>query len=347
MKLTFLKTLLLFSCMHSLICMDNKSCSHARAIVYAPWRKNHVYTDVDDSLSCKLCSLAHKKNDKKALILHRGNYNLIVMNSNPYIYDGVHLMIVPYFHEKHLYKIPEYARKEALKFSHIIHQCLSQRCYEVNSNYNIGKNASASIPEHLHQHIIGDYEPRCYNLIEAIENQSPKTINLKFRYKILKHLFSQKINTLPLTMLRSSSCYYCKKLQENSLEKNLIIHEGKYSSIMFDHNPFCPGHLSIISHNHYEQQEQIPYDTLQEMDDFAVKIYPILLSLLNIDDINIGMVSYGANTLQRDHIKLQLIPRQETPSLLPALNKYNIHEDIPLLYEKLVKKFKKEEKNKN
>ena len=351
MKRTFLKILILFSYTHTLICMEGKLCSlHPRTIVYAPWRATPAYPKLkNDSLPCRLCALAHEKNDEKALILHRGNYNFIVINSNPYIYRGIHVMIIPYFHEKHLYKIPEDARKEAIKFSRILHQYFSERCYEIDSNYNIGKNACASIAEHAHQHFLCNYNPRCCNLIEAIEQNQTYIINQKLRYKIIKKLSRKymQTNTLPLTPTQKSSCYYCEKLQENTHGKNLIIHEGKHSSIMFDHNPFCYGHLSIIPHEHYEQQEHIPYDILHEMNNLAVKIYPILLSLLHIDDINIGMTSYGTKNSQKDHIKLQLVPRESAPSLSPTLNKHYINENILELYEKLVKKFKKKERNKN
>src|SRR5207244_2121970 len=105
----------------------------------------------------------------KQEIVHKGKHNYITLNKNPYT-RKTHFLIIPYEHIKHLHALPNEALQESQQLTYVICTKLHNDCYEIGINYNIGHDASASIPDHLHQHVICDEEPRYYNLITAMEN---------------------------------------------------------------------------------------------------------------------------------------------------------------------------------
>ena len=60
--------------------------------LWTPWRYTYV-TTVDQVSDCIFCALQNSGDDQKALIVHRGEHNFIILNAYPY--TSGHAMVVP------------------------------------------------------------------------------------------------------------------------------------------------------------------------------------------------------------------------------------------------------------
>jgi ATP adenylyltransferase len=135
--------------------------------------------------SCIFCDKIKSKNDKKNLVLYRGEYNFVMLNLYPY--TNAHLMVAPYRHigdldllsKDELYELFDLVRKmvKILKKTHKIDGC--------NIGINLGKAAGAGVEKHLHVHIV----PRWFgdtNFMPVVSNTKVICESLDETYKILK-----------------------------------------------------------------------------------------------------------------------------------------------------------------
>ena len=121
--------------------------------LWTPWRYAYVAT-VDKKTGCVFCDLPGAGDDEKALIVHRAQYNFIILNAFPY--TSGHVMVVPYEHVDRLNLLPEAAASEMMGLTRRLEQALSE-IYEpdgVNLGMNIGKAAGAGIAGHIHMHVL-------------------------------------------------------------------------------------------------------------------------------------------------------------------------------------------------
>jgi diadenosine tetraphosphate (Ap4A) HIT family hydrolase len=332
------------------------------ALMYIPWRgdcikktnaKNATQISTPDTTptltqsttetsDCTFCNL-HKKNNDDALILHKGKYNYVLVNNKSYVGKGYHVMIIPYAHEKQLTELSHEAHAESSHLESLISQQLSADCYEIQTLYHLGSLAGASIPNHLHKHVVCDESPRYYNLIDVIENTyQPKEPAIIYEELVaLLNFNKQLIPAIPLSrkhnssFKRDSSCYYCCKLNEDDDEKNLIIHRDNYVTALFEHFPSYPGHVIVIPNHHCSNKDYLQDYVLEDIRNLTLQIYPVLTALLSTTNINLGMISYQKNTDNHMHLKQELVPRTAVHAHSPGLKKYIIMQDMKILYKNL------------
>lgn len=121
--------------------------------LWTPWRYAYV-SSVNKASGCIFCELPQLGEDERALILHRGRHNYIVLNSFPY--TSGHSMVVPFEHVDRLSKLAP----ETLAEMTVLSQKLEAVLYEVyspdgvNLGMNIGKAAGAGVAGHLHMHVL-------------------------------------------------------------------------------------------------------------------------------------------------------------------------------------------------
>lgn len=315
------------------------------SIFYAPWREYYAnkFNNPEDqkdtqNTSCILCAMVNNHHDTEHFIVHRANHSLIKLASQPYVSNGIHLLIVPYEHTRETSNLSSETYKEINILTQKICTLFSPSCHEIYINTNQGVSSGASIPDHHHKHIIINKSPRYFNLIQAI--QETKTIvDLPLLFHTLQSdfvTFNGIITPQPLIhTLCKNNCYYCSILQKNS-EQNLIIHKGQYSSIMLSHHPTYFGEIDIIPHQHIESIETLPSETYQEINELTVAIYPLLLRLLNTEDANIGLISYGHQAQHTEHIKQKIIPRKITWNTTSTTKGFHLNGNIVNFYKKLV-----------
>jgi ATP adenylyltransferase len=120
--------------------------------LFTPWRYAYVST-ADKTPGCIFCELV-KLPDEQALILHRGQYCFIIINSFPY--TSGHIMIVPYAHLDQLAKLPAAAATEMMSLTQRMETILRDLYHPdgLNIGMNIGKSAGAGVAGHIHMHIL-------------------------------------------------------------------------------------------------------------------------------------------------------------------------------------------------
>ncbi len=121
--------------------------------INAPWRAQYV-KNVFKAKGCIFCDALKIRNDREALILHRGKHNFVILNKYPY--TPGHLMIAPL---KHLASPESATQAAAHEMWDMLTRCLSalKRQYHpqgFNTGMNLGQCAGAGIADHYHIHVI-------------------------------------------------------------------------------------------------------------------------------------------------------------------------------------------------
>lgn len=122
------------------------------ANLWAPWRMEYILGNKEKE--CIFCTKTKENEDKKNLILYRGERNYIIMNKYPY--NNGHLMIVPYRHTSEFESLND---AESLELMHLVSRSIQALKAAIhpegfNVGVNIGKIAGAGIEEHLHFHVV-------------------------------------------------------------------------------------------------------------------------------------------------------------------------------------------------
>ncbi len=124
--------------------------------LWTPWRYSYITTaDLSNQASaCIFCELLRSGDDHKALIVHRAEYNFVILNAFPY--TSGHSMIVPYEHLDRLHKLSPAAAGEMMALCRQLEVALIDlyRPDGVNLGMNVGKAAGAGIAGHIHMHAL-------------------------------------------------------------------------------------------------------------------------------------------------------------------------------------------------
>ena len=120
--------------------------------LWTPWRYAYV-SEAEKSGGCIFCELP-KLDDNKALIVHRGRYCFIILNSFPY--SPGHVMIVPFVHLDQMQRLAKETAHEMMDLSQKMEGVL-RNLYNpdgINLGMNIGKAAGAGVAGHVHMHVL-------------------------------------------------------------------------------------------------------------------------------------------------------------------------------------------------
>jgi ATP adenylyltransferase len=103
---------------------------------------------------CVLCQKPKENKDEANFILHRGQYNFIILNAFPY--NPGHLMVAPY---RHIANLEDLTDEETKELFDVIKKGLGllrevMRPAGFNIGLNVGKVAGAGIAGHVHAHIV-------------------------------------------------------------------------------------------------------------------------------------------------------------------------------------------------
>ncbi len=120
--------------------------------IFTPWRYAYI-SNAGKTPGCVFCESV-KREDREALILHRGEHCFIILNTFPY--TSGHAMIVPYQHVDELQKLSPAAAAEMMAFSQRMERAL-RAAYKpdgINLGMNIGAAAGAGVAGHIHMHAL-------------------------------------------------------------------------------------------------------------------------------------------------------------------------------------------------
>jgi len=160
MKKVFLLALLVSTLINT---YDNKLEKQDSSIIYAPWRDSYLYAkkespDLSSEEPCVFCAYIKRNNDKQKFVLQRYKHHFIILNLFPYTKG--HLLIIPNQHVKQLSDLSNEERHDLIDLVdesiNILNQTLKPG--GINVGINLGEVAGASVPDHLHIHILPRYK---------------------------------------------------------------------------------------------------------------------------------------------------------------------------------------------
>ena len=123
--------------------------------LHAYWRMEYVSVPKEEREHANpFVTIPLLGDDRKALLVHRSTHCYVVLNKFPY--NAGHLLVVPYREVAPLRDLNEGERVDFMEMI-IFSQELLERALRpdgFNVGMNIGADAGAGIPEHLHCHVV-------------------------------------------------------------------------------------------------------------------------------------------------------------------------------------------------
>ena len=154
-------------------------------MLYAPWRSDYVTKEEKPQFDgCVFCGIIALNNDVEQFVLKRYTHCVLMLNRFPY--TSGHLLVLPVQHASCITELPEAARSEIMEVTaHAITALKSlMNPNAFNIGCNLGKSAGASIPGHMHQHIIPRWGADM-GFLELIGQTTKININLPKFYEDL------------------------------------------------------------------------------------------------------------------------------------------------------------------
>ena len=159
--------------------------------MWSPWRSERIArledSLPDDSGASLFTRLEKAGDDEESLILWRGAHVFILMNKFPY--NNGHLLVVPY---RQVSRLHELVDEELLELTLAVR--LSMRCIDEAFNpqgYNVGLNegkaAGASVPDHIHMHVVPRWSGDT-NFMPTLAETRVLPYGLKESYQRLKRI---------------------------------------------------------------------------------------------------------------------------------------------------------------
>ncbi len=123
-------------------------------ILNSYWRMEYIKSPTKSEGNNCLFSELPKLEDKDALIIYRSQTSYLVLNKYPY--NPGHLLVVPYREVADISNLNEEEKSDfmnmIIKSKEILKKAINPDGY--NIGMNLGTQAGAGIPNHLHCHIV-------------------------------------------------------------------------------------------------------------------------------------------------------------------------------------------------
>ena len=155
--------------------------------LWAPWRSKYVTSLGGKQKGCVFCHIGKdKRKDRTNFVIFRREYCYAVLNIYPY--NNGHLMIVPYRHVNDTAKFRPAERAEFYEAMEEAKILLREvvAAQGLNVGINLGKEAGAGFPGHIHMHIV----PRWKGDV----NFMPVTANTKVISQSLQEVYKRLID---------------------------------------------------------------------------------------------------------------------------------------------------------
>ena len=156
--------------------------------LWAPWRKGYVIQPNKDK-TCLFCRLIRADNDRKNLIVFRGDKAFIILNRFPY--NNGHLLIIPNRHLKDLSALKSEETRELFALIKMANEGLKKALKPegFNIGLNMGKAAGAGIAGHLHVHIVPRWSGDT-NFMSSVSGFLSLPVSMDALYAVLRHFFN-------------------------------------------------------------------------------------------------------------------------------------------------------------
>jgi ATP adenylyltransferase len=121
--------------------------------LWTPWRFQYI-TGASRTTTCVFCEIAASPQDETNLVVHRAEFNYVILNRFPYTTG--HAMVIPYQHVATLEEASPQALDEMMRLTQRSEAVLRKiyRPSGINIGMNIGEAAGAGIAGHIHMHVL-------------------------------------------------------------------------------------------------------------------------------------------------------------------------------------------------
>jgi ATP adenylyltransferase len=123
-----------------------------RDALWAPWRLEYICGE--KPAGCFLCDALASDEDRRSLLLRRGETCAVIMNRYPY--NNGHLLVFP---NRHIRDLGEMTREERAESMDLVCDAVealraTMRPEGFNVGVNLGRAAGAGLEGHVHTHIV-------------------------------------------------------------------------------------------------------------------------------------------------------------------------------------------------
>lgn len=128
--------------------------SDRREILWAPWRIDYILSEKNEE--CFLCESCNSEpeNWKQHFLVDRTEFSGIVLNKFPY--NNGHLLVSPLRHIPDITDLSEEEKMDLMnqldRFCSLLRETMNPDGF--NIGMNLGREAGAGLPDHLHYHIV-------------------------------------------------------------------------------------------------------------------------------------------------------------------------------------------------
>lgn len=121
--------------------------------LWTPWRYAYV-SSIRQTTGCLFCDAWKEPDDRKVLILHRGEHCFVMLNAFPYTTG--HVMVAPVAHVARLQAVDRAAAEEMMALLQRLEGAirLAYKPDGLNVGMNIGAAAGAGVADHVHMHML-------------------------------------------------------------------------------------------------------------------------------------------------------------------------------------------------
>lgn len=166
--------------------------------LYAPWRDIYVESHIKRTLEkeikrCIFCDVFESDgSDDEKFILYKNDKAAVILNLYPY--NGGHLLVFARNHVQELYELPEDIGNLLIKLSSKSMEILKKELEPGAFNFgaNIGKDAGAGIPSHMHLHIVPRWRGDT-GFLTTIGSTKQVSVDLEKLYNRLKPIFNKEL----------------------------------------------------------------------------------------------------------------------------------------------------------
>jgi diadenosine tetraphosphate (Ap4A) HIT family hydrolase len=158
--------------------------------LYAPWRREYHLKKQNGCVFCNIINSTEYDNENN--VFYRDEKCILIMNRFPY--NPGHFMIIPTIHTKNYEELNDEDICHIAKISKKGCQILKDFGADgINMGWNLGFDAGAGIPEHIHLHLIPRFK-RDTNMMSTIFNTRVYSANFDSIYEEIKILAKKYIN---------------------------------------------------------------------------------------------------------------------------------------------------------
>ncbi|MGB7063188.1 MAG: HIT domain-containing protein [Candidatus Zixiibacteriota bacterium] len=156
--------------------------------LWAPWREKFILCEKEPG--CFLCRTSREKQDRKNLILFRGEKCFVILNRYPY--NNGHLMIAPFRHVGRLEELRDEELTEIWKTAQLCVRALKSglKPKGINLGMNLGKVSGAGVGDHIHLHLVPRWQGDT-NFMPIFAETKVVSVGLADTYRLLKKEFKK------------------------------------------------------------------------------------------------------------------------------------------------------------